>query len=274
MTRVQALVAALDNDTDTLPERMGLQSDAIIIDQRPDSGEYSYETRELSDKKGGVCRLDIWHCAERGVGLSRNTALQRACGELVQFVDEDIVYDDGYVSLIEREFDAHPKADILLFNIKAAPGRETYHNTDYARVHSYSCGRYPAYAICARREALVRARVSFSLLFGGGARYSNGEDSLFLMDCLRAGLVLYRVPVSLGHEVARQDERGSTWFEGYTDRFYRDRGVLYHYLYGRLAAPMSLRFLLAHRQVRGDRSVSECYALMRQGILEARGKRA
>ena len=31
-----------------------------------------------------------------------------------------------------------------------------------------------------RRERLQAANITFSLLFGGGAKYSNGEDSLFL----------------------------------------------------------------------------------------------
>ena len=41
----------------------------------------------------------------------------------------------------------------------------------------------------------IAAHITFSLLFGGGAKYSNGEDSLFLKDCLKYGLVVYAVPV-------------------------------------------------------------------------------
>ncbi|MBQ7678702.1 MAG: glycosyltransferase [Butyrivibrio sp.] len=270
-TRVQTLVAALNSDTDSLPGRMHLQCDTIIVNQ---TDHYAYEAWSLP-ADAGAAQLRIWHCAERGVGLSRNTALQRAGGELVQFADEDIVYDEGYPARIASAFDAHPEADVLLFNVRAVPGRETYHITDYGRVRIWNSGRYPAYAICARREALIRARVGFSLLYGGGARYSNGEDSLFLRDCLRAGLRIYRIPVSLGHEEPRSgtgagEIPASTWFEGYTNRFYRDRGVLYQDLYGWLAAPMSLRFLLAHPAVRGGRSVGACFGLMREGIRTAR----
>ena len=57
---------------------------------------------------------------------------------------------------------------------------------------------YPTYAVAAKREALHRVNVGFSLLFGGGARYSNGEDSLFLHDSpLRHGKTSDLLPLML-----------------------------------------------------------------------------
>ena len=41
--------------------------------------------------------------------------------------------------------------------------------------------------------------------------------------------------------------RPSTWFHGYDERFFHDRGVLYRALYGPLAGLMGLRFLLRGR---------------------------
>ncbi len=172
MSRIQLLVAAVSQDTDRLPEKMNIQSDSIIINQ---GMEYGYSE---STFKGNHIR--IFNCDEKGVGLSRNLALMRADHELLQFCDEDIVLDDGYTSLVEKEFDSHPEADMLMFNVKAQDGRVTYHNTDFAPVTFRNYGRYPAYAIAVRREKLHNAGVTFSLLFGGGAKYSNGEDSLFL----------------------------------------------------------------------------------------------
>ena len=83
-------------------------------------------------------------------------------------------------------------------------------------------------------------------LFGGGAKYSNGEDSLFIHDCLKKGLKIYAVPVIIGHEMER--EGGSTWFSGYNEKFFYDRGVLYHYLYGIMQKPFALRFILRHKK--------------------------
>lgn len=64
--------------------------------------------------------------------------------------------------------------------------------------------------------------ISFSLLFGGGAKYSSGEDSLFLQECFRAGLHVYCSPI----KIADVQQEVSSWFEGYTDKYFFDTGVL------------------------------------------------
>ncbi len=54
---------------------------------------------------------------------------------------------------------------------------------------------------------------------------------------------MYASPVTIG----REQEEDSTWFSGYHEKFFYDRGVLYRFLYGHLAGIWALRFLLAHR---------------------------
>lgn len=110
--------------------------------------------------------------------------------------------------------------------------------------------------------------MTFSLLFGGGAKYSNGEDSLFLKDCLKYGLKVYAVPIEIGAE----RERESTWFKGYTDKFFIDRGVLYHFLYGNLAYLMAVRFIAAHGKVMCEEIPKKnALALMKKGIRSVEG---
>lgn len=261
MSRIQLLVSGVNQDIKVLPKKMNIQSDAVVVNQCQENSEL-----EADYKKDGEDTLRIkWlNRNERGIGLSRNLALDNADHEFLQFADEDIVYDEGYTSLVEKEFDDHPAADMILFNVKAQEGRETYHNTDFAKVSWKNYGRYPAYAIVARCQVIRKSAVRFSTLFGGGAKYSNGEDSLFLHDCLKNNIRIYRSDVSIGHEVA---DRPSTWFSGYNDKFFFDRGVLYHFLYGPLAGLMSLRFVIVKRkEMCRQKSVWECFKLMKKGI--------
>lgn len=264
MTQIQLLVASVNQNTELLPQKMNIETDAIIINQ---SGHYDYKEFEYSkENSADKFMVRAFDCDEKGVGLSRNMALLRADHEYVQFCDEDIVLDDGYSRLVEQEMAYNPEADIIMFNVQAAPGRETYHNNEFGRVTWLNYGRYPAYAIVARRESLHKSGVTFSLLFGGGAKYSNGEDSLFLHDCLEKKLRIYKSPISIGHEVSL---RPSTWFEGYTDKFFYDRGVLYKYLYGRLAAVMGFRFLFKNRKTMcKDIPFDRAFSLLRKGIKE------
>ena len=167
---------------------------------------------------------------------------------------------------IAAEFEQNPSADMILFNIEVNESRRTYHITERSRVHWYNCGRYGAVSFAVRRESPLASGVTFSLLFGGGARYSNGEDSLFLKEFMRKGYRVYTAPVTIGREEAGD----STWFNGYDKKFFYDRGVLYHYLYGRMADLFSLRFLLAHKGVMCQEiPVKKAYQLMCDGMKEA-----
>jgi hypothetical protein len=109
----------------------------------------------------------------------------RATGDIVLFSDEDIVYEDGYAKAILDEFEKYTEADMLLFNMKVGEARATYYTEQAHRIHIWNSGRYPTYSFAIRRSKLHAAHITFSLLFGGGAKYSNGEDSLFLYNCLK-----------------------------------------------------------------------------------------
>ena len=257
--RLQLLVAAMHTDALTLAQNMKIDSDAIIVSQ---GDHYGFEELEYQGHK-----IRYFSMAERGVGLNRNTSLLRADGDICLFADEDIIYEKDYEQMVLSEFQKHPEADILIFNVQAAEGRETYHNESFGRVRWYNCGRYPTYSFAARTDKLHKKNITFSLLFGGGAKYCNGEDSLFIAECIRKGLKVYKVPVMIGRENGRE----STWFKGYDRKFFFDRGVLYSYLYGRLAQVMAFRFVYTKKaEMCRDIPWKEAYKIVCEGIREGR----
>lgn len=262
--RLQTLVSAVNAEVETIAEKMNLESDAIVINQCDHFGYFEYDRKS----KNNTFKIKCYSFKEKGVGLSRNNALLRADADILLFSDEDIVYESGYAKRVLESFQTYPEADMLLFNMKVGETRATYHTDQFHRVHVYNAGRYPTYSFAIRREKLHATNITFSLLFGGGAPYSNGEDSLFLKECIEKGFKVYAVPVNLGSET----ERESTWFNGYHEKFFYDRGVLYHYLYRSLAVPMSIRFLLAHKNIMcNEISVKQAFQLMKKGIRSQRG---
>lgn len=261
--KLEVLAAAVDKKPEFLAESMNLQTDAVIVNQCDHEAfdTFSYEDRTIR----------VFSMKERGVGLSRNTALSHADGDIVLFSDEDIRFYDGYEEQVLSAFQNNPAADVITFNFKVDERRATYYNREERPIRWHNYGRYPTYSVAARRESLEKKRIAFSLLFGGGARYSNGEDSLFLHDCLKKRLRLYTSTKEIGEEIYRE----STWFKGYNEKFFVDRGVLYVFLYGRLARLMALRFLLAHRTVMCvEKTPREAYRLMKQGIRLGRQEQA
>ena len=108
---LQVLIATMHQTDHSLLDKMNIQSDAIVINQCDcDKIEkFTYKGHEI-----------IWlSLNERGIGLSRNTALMRGTADIVLFADEDVIYEDGYSQKIINAFDKNPKADILLVDLKA-----------------------------------------------------------------------------------------------------------------------------------------------------------
>ena len=257
---LQLLISALKKDPAELLEKMHIRSDAVLVNQCDKAGD---EEITFYDRKVRVISM-----TERGIGLSRNTCLENATEELLLFADDDIVYDAGYEKAVEDAFAANSDADILLFNVRVCAERKTYWNEGVKKVKKTNCGRYPAYSIAARKDALKKADMKFSLLFGGGAKYSNGEDSLFLTECLRKGLKIYTTPVVLGEEISE----GSTWFHGFTEKFFFDRGVLFAFLYPHSAGLWAFRFVYLKGDIKSDEiGRKNAWKQIRDGIRE--GKR-
>lgn len=222
--RLQVLVSTMYQKDYSLLDRMNIQTDAIVINQcdcnQMDSFLYKGHT------------IQWISLAERGVGLSRNTAFMRADADIVLFADDDVVYQDGYAEAVLKTFSEHPKASLIMFNLRSLNSqRPEYIVKKEHRLRWYNCLKYGAVRIAVRREAIQKKNLMFSLFFGGGAKYQAGEDNLFVTKCLQAGIVGVASTVSIG--TVKQED--STWFNGYTEKYYYDRGALFAAMYGKWA---------------------------------------
>lgn len=213
--RLQVLVSTMNQTGDSLIERMNIQSDALIINQ---TNHHDY--REIT-KEGHT--IHLYSFAERGIGLSRNSALMRTDADIALLADDDLIYWDGYQGLVERAFSENPDADLIIFNLEEEKPTRFITQKKF-RVSYRNYMRFGAARLAFRPQSIHRKGISFHLLFGGGTRFSNGEDTIFLRDCLKKGLKIVAVPVTIA---TLTEERESTWFEGYTEKYYRDRGALF-----------------------------------------------
>lgn len=212
----QLLVATMHQSDTTLYKRMNLSSDAIIVNQCDKNC-----IEELNIGRGTVKFMSL---QERGVGLSRNTALMRATADIVEFADDDMIFTDTYCEDVLRTFEEHPEADAIIFSVESLnPDRPLRKIKQFERISRWQALKYGCARLAIRREKLLYNSISFSLLFGGGARYGSGEDSLFLQECFKAGMKVYRSPIKVAD--IRQDT--SSWFTGYNDKYYRDKGALF-----------------------------------------------
>lgn len=215
MGSIEVLVATMNQKDFCKYHEMNIKTDVVFANQ---TTGYKYEEKIID---GHQVKMISTSC--KGVGRNRNQALLLSKADICLLSDDDIIYDNNYPDIIEQAFHELPKADIIIFNINTI-GKKVKRrvNNRIKRVNIINFLNYGSVRIAFRREAILRKNIWFSLLFGGGAMYSSGEDTMFLREALRKGLKIYTYPKTIG--TVNQIE--SSWFTGYNEKFFFDKGAL------------------------------------------------
>ena len=126
--------------------------------------------------------------------------------------------------------------------------------------------RFATFRFAFRRGSVEKCGALFNLSFGGGAEYSHGEDTLFLGDCLRRGLKVLAMPITLG---VMTYERESTWFKGFDCKYFNDQGALYAAISPKWSGILCLQDVVRHRKKYSSHGgVIHNYRLMKAGARE------
>jgi len=257
MSKVEVLVACMQQTDDSLYQRMNLKTDAVFANQ---CDVYGY--KEYIQENGK--KVKLVSTADRGVGKNRNVALLNATGDFLLCSDEDMIYADDYEKIVLDAFNRLPDADIIVFNLeylnKYTKARKPI--PKYKRVHFWNCMRYGTARVVMKKSSIDKANIWFSTLYGGGAKYSCGEDSLFIRESLRKGLKMYTVPIT----IAKVKQETSTWFKGYTDKFFVDKGILLANAFPVLCHVLIYYFAFHLRNVSKEFNFIKIVSLMKKGI--------
>lgn len=247
---VQVLVAAMNQKDHSLLRKMNIQSDVIVGNQC--DSNYIEQFEYL-----GHCAMYL-NFAERGVGLNRNNALMRATGDICLFADDDMVYVDGYVDIVEKVFEEYPEADIIAFNLKEIKSTR-YVIKKFEKVGFLNYLRYGTARVAIRLKNVRKNGIYFNQCFGGGTEHCHGEDSIFLTTCLEAGLKMYAVPITIAELT---EERKSTWNKGYDEKYLRDQGALFKVISKRYWRVLCLQDVIRRHQRDYHLSIRTAYRIM------------
>lgn len=216
--RIQVLVAAMNQKDHSLIKKMNIRTDAIVGNQ---CSFNSVEKFNVGDQQ-----IQYLNFAERGVGLNRNNALMRADADICLFADDDMVYEDNYVEIIENAFCNNPDADVIVFNLREKViTRKLIKKRSKVGYLNYL--RYGTARVAVRLSSVKKYGIYFNQCFGGGTEHCHGEDNLFLNACLKNKLKIVAVPEYIG---TLTEERVSSWNNGYDEKYVRDQGVLFRTL--------------------------------------------
>ena len=256
--KFQVLVVTMNQTDFSLLEKMNIRSEALIGNQadttRVDECEY----------KGN--KIKMFTFAERGVGLNRNNLIMRTDADIILFADDDVVYEDGYEDIILEAFEKHPEADAITFDVVPIP--DTINpdlNKTWHRIRWYNCLKYGAPRLAIRTRVLQKKNIYYSLLFGGGAKYSSGEDSLFIADLIKNGVKIYGCPKKIGTVTFEQ----SSWYTGYNEKYFMDKGLFFYFLSEKFSKLLCLQYCVRRKALFAEvYSAKEAFKLMLKGIKE------
>lgn len=259
---MQVLMVTMDlKNVEELLEKSNIQTSFVIGNQCEKD-----ERRVIGwrDQKGILVSRE-----ERGVGNNRNETLKYSNCDICILADDDMRFHDGYEKIVKKAFEEHSDADIIIFNIdeKNKSGRRI--NSKSKIIHIWNYMNYGAARIAFRKKSIAYYGITFNTLFGGGTPHSAGEDSLFLHDCLRYGLRIVAVPYSIAE---LSDNRESTWFSGYTDKYFFDKGVFIAIAHPKLVTMLALLFSIKDYKVSKEESIQKIFKEIMKGVAYVKGR--
>lgn len=234
--RVEVLVSTMHQKDKDFLNRMNICTDAVVINQT-DS-----EMLEEVNFKGNTVK--IFSCTERGIAKSRNMALKNSTADICILADDDMQFSDTYEKTVFDVFDKH-NADVVIFNLIDNENDLTRENEYVKKINIFNYMNYGAARITFKNKAIKENNILFKEAFNGNALPTCGEDTLFLREALKKGLKIIAVPESLAR---LNNNRESTWFKGYTEQYFFDKGVILTLAHPLLSIPFSLFLVLKHKE--------------------------
>lgn len=242
---IEVLLSVLNLNKNKL-DKMNINTKCTIINQ---CDKKKYEE---------INNFRIYSVTDRGTAKSRNMALKFATKDILLFCDDDVVYNKNYSNVIIDAFKDNPKADAILFNLYS-PNRKVKYNKKNKKIHLYNCLRYGTCNLAIKKDKINQ--MEFNELFGGNSKYGSGEDTLFIVNCIKKKLKIYSSKEYIGtiyHEK-------STWFNGYNQKYFYDKGALFCAVSYKFSHLLCLQYLIRHKEVLKEIKLINAYKLMIQG---------
>lgn len=202
-----------------LIKKMNISTDAVVINQNRYLEDH--EVLTLSDQK-----ISIINTLDRGLSKSRNLAINHASADICLIADDDMIYHADYEEKIIKAYEEYPEADIIAFQVKRVgnPDREKKFRQSLKWENHITSMKISSVEITFKRDKILQKNLSFNPNLGAGTHFFNGEENVFLYEALRKNFKILYLPV----EIAEVDMSDSSWFEGYTKRYFETVGAKFY----------------------------------------------
>lgn len=245
--KFEILMACMHQSDDTLVKKSNITGNVVVINQCDREDMTEYPTAE------GTARM--YSATQRGLTKSRNMAIRKSDADICLLCDDDEVFVDGYEKKILTAYETLPQADVIIFKMVNRPPS---FEDKILRLRFPQTMKVSSWQISFRRQRLLDTGVRFDELLGAGTGNGAEEELKFLTDCEKAGLVIYYVPEAIA-TVAQEE---STWFGGFTEQFFENRGATTRYILGIPLAMAYACYYVATKKKMYSKDITPVRALM------------
>lgn len=252
MSKFEILCATMYQKDFSKIQQMNIHSDVIFTNQ---ADRTAMEEMKFEGHCARMITTDT-----RGLGINRNLALLYAQGEICLLADDDVTYYDDMERQVLSEFDAHPDADIIIFHLNTDSNRKLKKYSRTQKCNRLYWKSWGSVRIAFKLQAVRKANIWFSTVFGSGGVFSSGEDSLWIADVRKRGLTIYVSKETIGSVSFEK----STWFSGYDECYFYNKGAFYQAAHPRTILIWMAYFILRTRKL-GTLPASKKLKWMRYG---------
>ena len=229
--KLDILMSCMHQSDDALIQKSKITGSAVVINQCQREGFAQYG------------KVSMYDTTERGLTRSRNMAISKSEADICLLCDDDEEFVADYEQKILTAYERLPQADVIIFKMVNRPASfpDKVMELKFPKTMHVS-----SWQISFRRESLLRTGVRFDERMGAGTGNGAEEELKFLTDCRRAKLRIFYVP----EEIASVAQTESTWFAGFSEKFFYDRGTTTRYILGApLAAVYGVYYVLKKRKM-------------------------
>ncbi len=215
--KFEILLSCMNQKDFSIIEKSKIKGNITVVNQCDKDDFNCFETQN------GIAK---WYSVnDIGLTKSRNFAIRKSDSDICLLCDDDEVFVGDYESKIIQAYKEITDADVIIFKMQ---NRTSSFSDKVQRIKFPKTMKVSSWQISFRRENLLNSNVLFDEKLGAGTGNGGEEELKFLLDCQKAGLKIYYVPV----EIASVSQSKSTWFGGFDEKFFYNRGATTRYILG------------------------------------------
>lgn len=263
MSDIVVLISCMNKDKSII-EESNIQTDVIVVNQTDGDSE---EVFFFENKKGRECKATIINSTTRGLSRSRNIAIKKALGWKYGILcDDDEMFEDDYEDKILKAY-SECSADFISFIVKRT-GKS--HPELLSKMSFGMVLKTSSVQITFNIPIIFEKGILFDEQMGAGTGNGSGEEVQFMMQCRRASLKMYYYPYQIA---VLKDDGDSTWFAGFTDMYFQNRGWAARRTFGLICGSAFMLYNIIHNRkkfVNNGMTISQILTNSIKGIISKR----